>query len=323
MTTITINDKLVPVFQNAFQHLLDQARNDDTFHGKLKQALKKFDLLTYRQFSPFKPREIHVDQEQLADSRYRRRLIRELKAPRPSPWVYHTLSMEQKELFSGKDNNEYLIALAQYMAQNAAARLGQVSAQDALVITRMEAMDLFHFLHRFKRFELTGEDLSKFLLHELCQRIIDENPRYQAAVAMIADAAEEARTRLREEMKPVVDAAMSDFSRRMAEISAEAGSRADAFIAKLKQQQAERQERQRLEEEEQQRLAALNAGKSEEQIFAEAVKKRELAYRQANPTHPAVKVLLWGGAVLLAVGFALFGEVNGVPVLEYLGLDSE
>lgn len=65
MTTITINDKLVPVFQNAFQHLLDQARNDDTFHGKLKQALKKFDLLTYRQFSPFKPREIHVDHGQV------------------------------------------------------------------------------------------------------------------------------------------------------------------------------------------------------------------------------------------------------------------
>lgn len=323
MTTTTINNTLVPVFQNAFQTLLDQARHDSVFHGKLKQALKKFDLLTYRQFSPFKPREIHVDQEQLADSRYRRRLIRELKAPRPSPWVYHTLSMEQKELFSGKDNNEYLVALSQYMAENATGRLGEVSNQDALIISRMEAMDLFHFLDRFKRFELTGEDLSKFVLHELCQRIIDENPRYQEAVAMIADAAEEARTRLREEMKPVVDAAIADCSRRLAEISAEVGSRADAFIAKLKQEQAERQERQRLEEEEKERLAALNAGKSEEQIFAEAVKKRELAYRQANPTHPAVKVLLWGGAILLALGFALFGEVNGVPVPELLGLDNE
>ena len=51
-TAIALNDKLAPVFQKAFQDLLSQARIEPNFHSRLKEALKKFNLLSYRQFSP-------------------------------------------------------------------------------------------------------------------------------------------------------------------------------------------------------------------------------------------------------------------------------
>lgn len=322
-TAIALNDKLAPVFQKAFQDLLSQARIEPNFHSRLKEALKKFNLLSYRQFSPFKPKEIHVEQDKLADSRYRRSLIRQLKAPRPSPYVNHTFSMEPAELFSGKDQYEYLLALSQYMAQIAASRLGETQNHQALIITRLAAHDLLAFLESHKLYELEAEHLSNFILRQLCQRVIEENPRYQAAVAMIAKTGKEARERFLAESRAIREESMQSLNKSLDAITAEVNRRVDEYLSRLAQEQAERQAQEKLEADKRAEEAALNAGKTEEQIFAESVKKREIAYRKANPTHIAVKIVYWAGAIALAVGFALFGEVNGVPVPELLGFGND
>lgn len=326
-TTITtasaLNDKLTPVFQLAFQDLLSQARIEPSFHSRLKEALKKFNLLSYRQLSPFKPKEIQVEQDKLADSRYRRSLIRQLKAPRPSPYVNHTFSMEPAELFSGKDQYEYLLALSQYMAQIATSRLGETQNHEALIITRLAARDLLAFLESHKLYELTADHLSNFVLRQFCQRALDENPRYQAAAAMIAKAGKEARERFLEESRAIREDAMQSLNKSLDAIKAEVNSRVDGYLARMAEERAVREAQEKLEADKRAEEAALNAGKTEQQIFAESVKKREIAYRKANPTHIAVKLVYWFGAIALAVGFALFGEVGGVPVPELLGFGND
>lgn len=321
--TAALNDKLVPVFQHALQELLSQARTDVVFHSRLKAALKKFNLLSYRQLSPFKPKEIQVDQEKLADSRYRRSLIRQLKAPRPSPYVNHTFSMEPAELFSGKDQYEYLRALSHYMAQIAASRLGETQNHQALIITRLTADDLLTFLESRKLYELTAEHLSHYILSQLCQRVIEENPRYQAAVAMITQAGKEARERFLAQSRAIREESMQDLNKSLEVITADVNRRVDEYLSRLAKEQAVRQAQEKLEADKRAEEAALNAGKSEEQIFAESVKKAEIAYRKANPTHIAVKLVYWAGAIALAVGFAFFGEVGGVPVPELLGFGND
>lgn len=314
IATVTFDSRLFPVFQNIYTSMLNRARQDKDFMAKLVEYLKKFNLLTVREESSFKPKEIVVDHSQLSDARYRRSLIRQLKAPRPSAYVYHTLPVDQERL----DSEPYSAALTEFLAQMTCMKLSDAAFDQVLVLARLSEEVLFDFFKERMQFELTAETLSAFAMRRMCERLVDDNPRFQAAVATIRQAGAEARAKLRQEMIVVNEAMLADFNVRMSEILAESRESSDRFLAELHQAAEERRAAEQVEAERKAAEDALNFGKTEQQLFAEKVKQREREYRLANKMHPALKATLWAGAIALTAAFAYFGEVNGVAVLDYL-----
>ena len=311
-----IEKKLAPVFRSLYSSLLSKAQGDDSYLAKLREYLKKFNLLTVREKSIFKPKEITFDAAQLGDVRYRRRLIRELKAPRPAAYVYHTLPVDAERLAM----QPYFEALTDFIVRATCERLVEARQEQVAIIASLTDEALFDFLKQRSLFEMTPENLSAHAMHHLCQRLIEDNPRFQAACAMIRGAGAAAREQFRSEMVVFNEASQADFNARMDEISAQAAAGCDAFIAELHRQAEERAAIKRAEDAIKAEEDARNFGKTEQQLFFELVKSREREYRQNNRMHPLLKAIFWGGAIALTVDFAIFGEVDGVRLLQLLGL---
>lgn len=311
-----IEKTLAPVFQRLYSGLLNKARADDSYLAKLREYLKKFNLLTVREKSIFKPKEITFDAAQLGDVRYRRRLIRELKAPRPAAYVYHTLPVDAERLAM----QPYFEALTDFIVRATCERLVEARQDQLAIIASLTDEALFDFLKQRSLFEMTPENLSAHAMHHLCHRLIEDNPRFQAACAMIREAGAAAREQLRSEMAVFNEASQAEFNARMDEISAQAAVRCDAFVAELHRQAEERAAIKRAEDAIKAEEDARNFGKTEQQLFFESVKRREREYRQNNKMHPLLKAVFWGGAIALTVGFAIFGEVDGVRLPQLLGL---
>jgi len=313
-----IEKKLGPVFHRLYTGLLCKARSDDSFLVTLREYLKKFSLLTVREKSNFKPKEITFDAAQLDDVVYRRRLIRQLKAPRPSAYVYHTLPVDAERLAM----QPYFEALTDFIVRATCERLSEARPDEVLIIAGLSEEALFDFLKQRHLFEMTPANLSAHVMHHLCHRVIEENPHFQAACAMIREAGTAAREQLRSEMAVYNTASLAEFNARMDEISAEAAASCDAFIAELHRQAEERAAIKRAEDAAKAEEDARNFGKTEQQLFFESVKRREREYRKNNKMHPLLKAVYWGGGIALAVGLAFFAEVDGVTLPQLLGLSN-
>ena len=232
-----VEKELVPVFRRLYSGLLNKARWDDSYLAKLRDYLKKFNLLTVREKSIFKPKAIAFDAAQLGDVVYRRRLIRQLKAPRPPAYVYHTLPVDAERLAM----QPYFEALTDFIVRATCERLIDARRDQVAIIAGLSEDALFDFFKQRHLFELTPENLSRHVMNRLCQRIIDDNPRFQAACAMIREAGQAAREQLRSEMAVFNEAAQADFNARMDEISAQASASCDALIGELQCQAKERE----------------------------------------------------------------------------------
>lgn len=311
-----IEKTLAPVFRRIYSSLLSKARLDDSYLAKLREYLKKFNLLSVREKSIFKPKEISFDAAQLGDVVYRRRLIRQLKAPRPAAYVYHTLPVDAERLAM----QPYFEALTDFIVRATCERLVEARQDQVAIIAGLTDEALFDFLKQRHQFEMTPENLSAHAMHHLCHRLIEDNPRFQGACAMIREAGQAAREQLCSEMAVFNEASQAQFSARMDEISAQAAASCDAFIGALHRQAEERAAIKRAEDAIRAEEDARNFGKTEQQLFFESVKRHEREYRQNNKMHPLLKAILWGGAIALTVGFAIFGEVDGVRLPQLLGL---
>ena len=313
-----IEKKLAPVFHRLYTSLLSKALSDASFLVTLRDYLKKFNLLTVREKSNFKPKEITFDAAQLGDVVYRRRLIRQLKAPRPSAYVYHTLPVDAERLAM----QPYFEALTDFIVRATCERLSEARPDELLVIAALSEEALFDFFKQRHLFELTAANLSEHSMRYLCDRLVEDNPRFQAACAMIREAGSAAREQLRSEMAVFNAASLADFNARMDEISAQAAASCDAFIGELHRQAEERAAIKRAEDAIKAEEDARNFGKSEQQLFFESVKRREREYRKNNKMHPLLKTIYWAGGIALAVGLAFFAEVDGVTLPQLLGLSN-
>lgn len=317
MTTETKSNVLTPLFVETFKILLEDSRTDATRLSRLRELFKKFGLTSYRTESPFKPKEIEIDKDKLYNIVYRRRLARALLAPRPSPYVYHTLSMDA-DVLNSATGREYIEALSRYMAEILTAKLGDMAPEQVLMVSRLTPEDLVDFLSQHKLYELEGDKLSEFILRRMVEKCIDRNPTFLKIKEDLAQTAESARSELARTMQEHRETHFKDFSDKLGKIVEEATRQADAYIEVLKTESAERAEKERLKKEEEERIALANAGKSEDDLFREAVIARERQWRKDNPTHPLVKWLMLTGGLAITLGMLFFGEVNGTNLYELL-----
>lgn len=315
-TTNAATTALAPVFQTVFGNLLDMARRDDTLLARVAEYLKKFNLLVVREESHFKAKELNVDNSRLTDARYRRQVIRQLKAPRPSKYTYYDLPVDSARLAM----DDYRQALVDFLTTLTCQRLSEAGADQTMVIRTVNAELFFKFLEEKKQFELTPEILTDYVMNHLCERLIDSNPRFQEVCRSISETAEDARATLRAEMAIATAEMTREFDANMAVVLGDIGRQCDEHIAGIHARQAVRAEEERVAAALKAEEDARNFGKTEQQLFAESVRRREREHREANRMTPFWRTVTWLAVAAAVTTVALFAESDGVTLLEYVGL---
>jgi hypothetical protein len=315
-STTAATTALAPVFQTVFSSLLDKARLDDGLLSRVAEYLKKFNLLVVREESQFKAKEVIVDNSRLNDARYRRQVIRQLKAARPSRFTYYDLPVDSARLAM----DDYRQALVEFLTTLTCQRLADAGMDQTMVIRTVNADLFFKFLEEKKQFELTPQILADYVLNNMCERLIDNNPRFQEICRTIRATAEDARNVLRAEMAVATEAMTREFDASMAVVLDDIGRQCDAHIAEIHARQAERAEEERRAAAIKAEEDARNFGKSEQQLFAESVRRREREYREANRMTPFWRNVTWLTVIAAAAAIAAFAESDGVTLLEYVGL---
>jgi hypothetical protein len=310
----SISDKFRMILSNRFDNIFTRYRHDEPAFKRVVDLFRKHGLLTVVSPSPFKPVELEVDNSRLDDARYRRWLVRKLKAPRPSKTVYTTLQIDRQRL----DEDDYRAAFTDFLGASLASRLGTVEGVDLAIIAKMTSEILVDALDKLKLFELTPEKLSEFALRKFTETAIDNSPHYQKAVGMIREVAEQERQALSASMAVFNAQLMADFEESNCSILAEVNRRADEYLADMRARQAERQAREDEESAPRRALEAANAGKTEQEIFRESVLRREREWREANRLSTKARVWLWTTISVVVATLAAYLEVDGTTLVDVL-----
>lgn len=310
----SISDKFRMILSNRFDNIFTRYRHDELGFKRVVDLFRKHGLLTVVSTSPFKPVEIELDQSRLDDVRYRRWLVKKLKAPRPSKHVYTTLQIDRLRL----DEDDYRNAFSDFLGASLASRLGTVEGVELAILVRMTSDILVAALDKLKLFELTPEHLSNFALRKFAENAIDNSPHYKKAIAMIRDVAEQERQTLAANMAVFNEQLMADFEKSNQAIMAEVNRQADAYVVDMRARQAERQAKEDEESAARRALEAANAGKTEQEIFYESVVRRERESRAANRLSTKARVLFWSTVSAVAVALATYLEVDGITLVEAL-----
>lgn len=308
----TLSAKLAFVFANRFDALLQSQSGDRKTFKRFTDVLDRYSLLTVRQESPFKPKEIEFDQGKLDDVRYRRHLIRKLKAPRPGKYIYHTLRIDIDRVAE----TDYREAFAVFIGEVVANRLGDVGHIEAGVIAQMSAKSLLRFLETHKAYEIDARIMHDYQMHAFAQEAVDNSPAFQNACRMIKEAAASARATFQEQWGAFCDKLRADHDAASAVTLAAIHARADGHIADIRAKQAVRLEAERLEREEAERIALANAGKSEQDLFRESVLKREKEWREANRWSGKARAVVWTLAIATGGLLAAFLQVDGTTLVD-------
>ncbi len=310
----SISDKFRMILSNRFDNIFTMYRHDEPAFKLVVDLFRKHGLLTVVSPSPFKPVELEVDNTRLDDARYRRWLVRKLKAPRPSKTVYTTLQIDRQRL----DEADYRAAFTDFLAASLASRLGTVEGVELAIIGKMTSEILVDALDKLKLFELTPEKLSEFALRKFTETAIDNSPHYQKAVGMIREVAEQERQALSASMAVFNAQLMADFEESNRSILAEVHRRADQYLSDMRARQAERQAREDEESAPRRALEAANAGKTEQEIFRESVLRREREWREANRLSTKARVWLWTTISVVVAALSAYLEVDGTTLVDVL-----
>lgn len=307
-----LSAKLAYVLANRFDALLQSQSVDRATFKRFTDVLERYSLLTVRQESQFKPKEIELDQNKLDDARYRRNLIRKLKAPRPSKYVYHTLRIDIDRVAE----TDYRHAFAVFIGEGVARRLGDIGQIEAGVISQISPQALLRFLESHKAYEIDARIMHDYLMRTLAQEAIDNSPAFQNACRMIKAAADSARATFQEQWGAFCDQLRAEHAAASAVTLASINARADGYIAEIRAKQAVRLEAERLEREEAERIALANAGKTEQDLFYESVIKREKEWRQANRLSKKARAVVWTLAIATGGLLAAFLQVDGTTLVD-------
>lgn len=309
-----IEDKLALIFTERFSELLKSRVADKKTFDAMIVLFNKFSLLTLRQPSMFTPKPLELDQSKLDNGAYRRRMAKKLMAPRPGPYVWHTLRIDPARV----NEPEYVHAFADYMARKMISRLSPLSQAEACALVQLSGDELLRFFDRHKAFELTADNILNYQLRQFAARALDNNPQYQAACAMIRDAANQAREIFQAEWSVIKEKWLADQEAESKLILAKVDADCDSYLAELAIRRNARLEIENREQKERDALAARNFGKSEQDLFRESVMELERQHREANKLSPRARFAALSVGLLLLVGVVFFLEVEGVTAADYL-----
>jgi len=309
-------EALYEAFLVSFSAALSSAAVDDAKWKRLIPSLNDLTLLDFHMPSPFKPEPLNVDESRLDDVRYRRHLIRKLKAPRPGKWVRHKLDIDRRRIVDG----DYREKMAKVLAYRFVQLLLPVdSFEVVLPVIKLGAGDLEYLLQNLRLNDLSARRVSDLLMKRLAHSLIDESEKFQEVSRMIRARGAEARERLTIELYRIRQEVMESFSVKMSEVQAHASRVADQAIDEMRARSAEQSARtaQVLAE------AAVDPLEDREATFREAVLASEAARRQERREAAArqplwLKLLKRAGVVAGGYVVAFHVKFKGLTLVEWL-----
>jgi hypothetical protein len=212
--------------------LRNAAVSDESWKARLN-SLDVFGLTEFREPSKHVAKPIEVDQDRLEDPKYRRFLVRKLKAPRPGKWTYHKLRIEREQLADEHYANQVGTLLA-WRFTNIVLHEVETSSATMLLLTKLDVGSLTRCLDSFQRHTLNGENVSHMIVRFNVEQALDNNATLQEAMRKIAEAGAEARAQFTAEMKPVIEKTLADFDANMKPMLESINRDVDVYIEKLR-----------------------------------------------------------------------------------------
>lgn len=286
-----------------FTSIIRAADESDAAWKKRMDTFSRLGLLSFRVPSPITPKPLEIDESKLDDPRYRRYLIRKLKAPRPSKFANVTVVIDRSRL-----SDDHYVGQMTTLLSSKWTGLVLQDADDVarFLLLKLDEKVLTHCLDKFGLHQVSGETVAKEMLRLAAEEAIDNNETYKRCVAEIRQAGSKARDDFKAAIEPVIKETLSDFNESMDLYLAGVNARADAAIAEIRARQKASSERtERILEEERAAMAI-----DRDVAFREAVKRREEEYRASiSPTEKWIWRSVFGG--FTSVVF-FFMEIEGV-----------
>lgn len=195
---------LVVLCRGLFSTVLKDAAGDAANWPNYLKDLERHALLSYRVPSIFKATPYEIDNEKLEDPRYRRTVIRKLKAPRPSKWMSVRLQLDRERLLN---DPSYLNGVAELMGEKWGNRLATDDHADLLVLFKhLDAALIDWCIRNLMLSGVSADAIATFILRRMAYELIDKNETFKRVMA---------------EMKAKTSAIVAEFNAAVRAIAAE------------------------------------------------------------------------------------------------------
>lgn len=231
-----------------FESVLLSASGDEKRWAHRVKTFESCGLLDFHTASTLKPKPVieqYVEdadgertylfnEKQLGEPRFKNRLVRKLKAPRPSKWMRYRLPLHRNQVADPK----YREDIAKVLAYKWVGHL-QPLAMDVMYMRLMDADALEHCLDKFSMNRINTANLNDYLLRRFANELLDKNEGFNALMermkAEMAPIREEAMAQIR----AITAQCLAESNAAMDVIAEEARKRADTAIAEIRARAAE------------------------------------------------------------------------------------
>lgn len=272
--------------------------------------LKTHGLLTFVSESSFKPKEITVESERLDDPRYRRLLIRQLKAPRPSKWVQNEIHIDRTRLATDED---YLDKMAKLVAYKWTKKLLPVdSAVTALLLLKQDLTSVGACLDSMGNHQSDAESVGEHKMRAMVEEELDKNETFNLLCAEIRATGKAAREKFSAEMAEFKSKLLADFAANTEANMAKARALCDEHENAIRERIAATAERSK-------EVLEASACRDPEIEWREQLAEADRKHRENRPKMGILAKSLIGLAVVAVAGVLAFHlEVAGVTPVEAL-----
>lgn len=304
-----------------FEHLFDLGRNlfatilvrdsqDANTWNHRAETFSRHGLVHFITEAQFKPKEIEIDRSRLDDSRYRRHLIRQLKAPRPGKYRTVKLFIDRERLTS---DVVYLHQIAAVLSYKWTHKLKTDNPVWHLMLKHQDVETLTHCLERMGLHQSEPELVSDNVLRTIVERELDNSPGYLKCVEGFRAAVAPVRAEFERNVKAIAADALAHAradSEEIAEVASMRFARLSEVIRNDFAAQAAGTDAVLAE--------CKPSGLSPEEEFRQTVLEREREWREQNKLSRKAKLLIGATMAGLAALAAKFVEFNGVTLVETL-----
>lgn len=311
-----IAEALLDSSYRLFDGVLTNAAGSDKLWAHRLETFERITLLEFVTPSEIKAKPIDFDQSKLDDARYRRHLIRKLKAPRPSKWVRHKLPIHRDRL----DDDKYRSDIAKVLAYKWVSLLQPFTDNHEMFLLLNAGVEELEYLLDETRLNLVSASwCSRALMRRLTYRLIDENENFKRIEQEIRRVGAEVRKELNSSLEEISIQAMTTFAASSEEILADVNERCDRAIAEIRERSeaASRRAQEALDRH------GIDPNEDREATFRQAILRREAqmkAERKANWRKKPfwVRCLPYLTSAAVSAGLFLGLEVNGKTPYEWL-----
>ena len=237
LANVNFADNLVATVYGAMIELIRRDAQTPEVWTHRAARIKIHGLLNFKTPSRHKPKEIVIEQDRMDDVRYRRSLVRKLKAPRPGKWNYHNVDLDRNRLLTDETYLTDMVKVMSYRWVEALLPINDPS--DAIVLLKQDAGTLEFCLDRLGPHQVSSWMVAGVMMRRMAEELVDKNELFLAGVASIRKVADEERAKLADCIKQLREETLVNAGKAFDGIAANACAEADEFLVGLHARMAE------------------------------------------------------------------------------------